>query len=124
MNTPVNFEIAKLLKEKGFKSKNPFYDGSGEIVKTPDIPENDYRYTNNEMQQFRFEAPTIADVVMWIYENHNIWISIDRYIDPEQSPDYRYGSCIYYIDPYYGYGHKNPTEAYEAAIEYTLNNLI
>jgi hypothetical protein len=93
MNTPVNVETAKLLKEKGFRI----------------------------LPDFESSYPTIAEVVMWIYENHNIWISVDRYIDPEQSPDYRYGSCIYYDDHYYGRGNENPTEAYEAAIFYVLN---
>jgi len=93
MNTPVNLETAELLKEKGFRI----------------------------LPNFESSYPTIAGVVMWIYENHNIWISVDRYIDSEQSPDYRYGSCIYYDDHYYGRGNENPTEAYEAAIFYVLN---
>jgi hypothetical protein len=112
MNTPVSFEIAKLLKEKGF---NQGFDND-QMFYFPDTKELTENYRGNN-----YPAPTIADVVMWIYENHNIWISVDRYIDPEQSPDYRYGSCIYYDDHYYGRGNENPTEAYEAAIFYVLN---
>jgi hypothetical protein len=121
MNTPVSFEIAKLLKEKGFDKPVNNYTS-----------ERDGDYFSNEKQTISYRnyneisgsysRPTISEVVMWIYETHNIWISIDRYIDPEQSPDYRYGSCIYYDDDhYYGRGNENPTEAYEAAIFYVLN---
>jgi hypothetical protein len=120
MNTPVSFEIAKLLKEKGFDKPVNNYTS-----------ERDGDYFSNEKQTISYRnyneisgsysRPTISEVVMWIYETHNIWISIDRYIDPEQSPDYRYGSCIYYDDHYYGRGNENPTEAYEAAIFYVLN---
>lgn len=96
MNTIVTSKTETLLKEKGFRI-------------LPDFESN---------------YPTIAEVVMWIYENHNIWVSVDRYLDPEESEDFRYGYNIYYIDDYFGRGYKTPTEAYEGAIEYTLNNLI
>ena len=126
MNKPVNFEIAKLLKEKGFESKNPYYNSSGEIVKTPDIPENDYSYTNNIFQKFRWEAPTIAEVVMWLYENHGIWICIDK---AEDFNWWKFGirklNDIGYERNGFGSDFNTPTEAYEAAIKYTLeNNLI
>ena len=70
----VTFEQAKWLKEKGFKSKSRYYDGSGELVETPDIPKNDYTHTNNYIQRFRWEAPEQHVVVEWLRVNYGIWI--------------------------------------------------
>lgn len=54
----IEFKTAQLAKEKGFKSKSRYYGGDGKLVEFPDILENDYRYTNNVMQRFAYEAPT------------------------------------------------------------------
>jgi hypothetical protein len=51
MNTLIDLEIAKLLKEMKFKDVI-HYNNMGEY------------FTNT----------TIAEVVMWLYENHKIWI--------------------------------------------------
>jgi len=97
MNKSVSFELAKLLKEKGFDEPCP----------------------NLYYQPERCKKPTIADVVMWLYEKHNIWIvcfptdggwSFDIFIKTD---------CIKsesFIN--------SPTEAYEAGIEYILTKLI
>ena len=126
MNTPVNFELAKLLKEKGFKSESKaFYDGSGELLH--------YNHSNNVMQRFRYEAPTISEVVMWLYEKHGIWIEV-RHIKTFNVNrfhiiiwDYKDTSDYMTIHCDNGVGYEvwdSPTEAYEAAIEYTLKNLL
>ena len=65
-------------------------------------------------------APTIAEVVMWLYEEHGIWIYAHR-IDQKE--------FYWSIDTdkkefTSGENFKTPTEAYEAAIEYTLKNLL
>ena len=113
MNTTVSFEIAELLQEKRI------------------VIYSDYRYTDfkgiirlerDASAVFPF-APTIADVVMWLYEKHGVWISVlhkrrseNKYFDYEiKLPN---GMEIYSWD------HNSPTEAGEAAIEYTLNELI
>ena len=63
----------------------------------------------------------ISDVVMWLYEKHGVWI----YARP-----YDKNKWYYIIIDVVGNGQKDqsnfnsPTEAYEAAILYTLNNLI
>lgn len=95
MNTPVNFELAKLLKEKGYRI----------------------------LPDFKSSYPTIAEVVMWLYEKHGIWISVDW--------------TVFFKEKvwFYSIRQKNqssklkrlfnsPTEAYEAAITYTLTKLI
>ncbi len=86
-------------------------------------------------------SPTISDVVMWLYEKHGIWIEVSK-LDGYQnlffytitgSNGFNYGHKITVIEwdddkcDEMGYTNKyknSPTEAYEAAIEYTLNNLI
>lgn len=116
MNTPVNFEIAKLLKEKGFDkiTESLWHFNGSECIKM----------INKNSENFGFSAPTIAEVVMWLYEKHGIWITV----------------CVIGADGFgYWLHNKNrkrlntedqggywysPTEAYEAAIEYTLNNLL
>lgn len=146
MNTPVKFELAKLLKEKGFDvpvlscyfqkdevSENYSIINQYEIEYIEDkgnfilIPYNEnYRSLYLDKINFNgwgdltFSAPTIAAVVMWLYEKHGIWVSVTlssglfwwEVMNNEKkfSP---LGSNSY-----------SSTEAYEAAIEYTLNNLI
>lgn len=67
----------------------------------------------------------ISDAVMWLYEKHGVWISVDMvyeehqtgfwYIIRESKPD----DMDIQSEEY-----KTPTAAYEAAILYVLNNLI
>ena len=103
MNTPVSFEIAKLLKEKRY----PF-----EFI------------TVGELEEVPLNIPTIAEVVMWLHEKHEIWVIVI----PEllNGVEIRYYPSVFEqgigedIEVYYN----SPTEAYEAAIEYCLTNLI
>ena len=118
MNIIVNFETAKFLKDvKGFEPESKaFYDGSGELFY--------YNYSNNVMQRFRYAAPTIAEVLMWIYEKYGILISVDaphRLIKKWCFDVYKINDEITLNQTSY---FNSPKEAYEAAIEYTLNNLI
>lgn len=129
MNTLLSFELSKLLKEKEYKDKNvlgtvrlsepKYYDPNGIIHGIKDaFEETDYKIEDC------FNAPTIADVVMWLHENHEIWVEV-------KSPDYPGELWSYDIRKPYIFGshgdctgYNSPTEAYEAAITYTLNNLI
>lgn len=123
----VSYPIAKLLKEKDFpqlnqglyytKDKNHCLVGWGFNDRTDD-------------SFAQYSAPTIAEVVMWLYETHDIWIMIDmtgskkfyprgRMIDKKGKHhvgDFKYNSerLIY----------NSPIEAYEAGINYCLTNLI
>lgn len=124
MNTPVSFEIAKLLKEKritigGFK----YYDNGGVLNHSVG-----FIYSNSGL----FLAPTISEVVMWLYEKHGIWINVSITIQKEY-----YYQCLDITgkkDPTKnnypsrmckpGNYFNSPTEAYEVAIEYCLTNLI
>jgi hypothetical protein len=102
MNTPVSFEIAKLLKEKGY----PF-----EFI------------TVGELKEVPLNIPTIAEVVMWLYKKHGIWIGVQPnqpYLDDDWCfaifKDLKNNNSLE--------GYNSPTEAYEAAIKYCLTNLI
>lgn len=68
--------------------------------------------------------PSIADVVMWLYEKHGIWISVDaphKLLKSWYFEVYKINDEITSIEESL---FTSPTEAYEAAIEYILNNLL
>ena len=142
MNTPVNFEIAKLLNEKGFeqnKFNTPWYNELGSFNGRTDINKDGKTFSEvypNESSFYgcaikeehkkefsiqSYSAPTIGEVVMWLYEKHGIWISVWRYRDYASA-------CDDYISFKHNYSgittFKTPTEAYSSAILYILNNLV
>lgn len=175
MNTPVNFEIAKLLKEKGFDVEcENFYSkyGSFNYLKPHREYEHLHSYSDQLVSYFdgkynwnsldvdggmialktafseydeyvncECSAPTISEVIMWFYEKCGVWISVSTGMEVQS--DFRkvikgtfsfsyhinqatekgfiknYNKSIILND-----GYKSPTEAYSAAIEYTLRNLI
>ncbi len=110
MNTPVSFEIKQLLYYRGWRY---------EIG----IDETGYRVEHSLAEQRWNEGDltyvdiTIAEIVMWLYEKHGIWIEVRKsylsdFVPVIKGPRVELDTC------------KSPTEAYEAGIEYTLNNLI
>lgn len=120
MNTPVSFEIAKLLKEKGFNEPCRWYMEDG-VTLSGSNETNDYLFPGY------YSAPTIAEVVMWLYEKHGIWIdvSLNQFSKPNDL-QWMY-SILFTKDCTYSHSQKSfnsPKEAYEAAIIYTLKNLI
>lgn len=121
MNRPVSFELAKLLKEKGFD----IGFGNGQKFYFPDTKELTENYRGNN-----YPAPTISEVVMWLYEKHDVWIYVDSHEFSKWCYNYKFNrphklnvklteNGQFGLDDY-----NSPTEAYEGAIEYTLNNLI
>lgn len=133
MNTPVNFELAKLLKEKGFDEDCYRTYSNGEISPFP-LLENmggepilnplDYKWKNSSIHYSLVTAPTIAEVVMWLYEKYGIWV--ECYIDDNGTFGYLVSMITKEgrIDFPLKREFKSPTEAYEAAIKYTLQNLL
>lgn len=112
----VSFELAKLLKEKGFdkRSEPNRYNNQGNLTMLEGI-----------------NAPTIAEVVMWFYEKHGIWIYVHPDIDYRHSlvdfSKWAYSLENRFVIPPIGYDlHKynSPTEAYEAALTHLLNKFI
>ena len=155
MNTPVSFEIAKLLKEKEFNIPQLYFYIDGDISWKVDNTR-----CRNQIEG-EYAAPTIVEVVMWLYEKHGIWIEItmgkdhtgvwfdwdifstitprkddelgEESVEYEDNPNEKwlnykttYNSMI--EDERFAIINKesysSPTEAYEAAIEYTLKNLL
>lgn len=106
------------LEEHQKKNRDVIYNYTGFGVYTPD---------ENEYQTYRQ-----AEVVMWLYEQHGIWIAINPHkgeddlgkpfleFDPEVWSFTN--ECVFHNTGLLYYN--SPTEAYEAAIEYTLNYLI
>ena len=129
MNKEVNFKIAKLLKEKGFNEEVRDYYGEKDGV----FYHSQYYRDNisiNEKHKGFVTAPTIAEVVMWLYEKHGIWISVDigmtgfygHYkVNPQNTlpSNLKQGWANDQDNPA-----KSITEAYEAAIKYVLKDLI
>lgn len=129
MNSVVNFETSKLLKEKGFKEgsrKGYLENGELGISHYSGLCWND-----DEDYPTKYSAPTITQVVMWLYEKHKIWISVcykqSKFIISFQMKDINIikGICgddgIEYNKVEY---YKSPTEAYNDAIIYALKKLI
>lgn len=124
MNTPVSFEIAKLLKEKGIHIetlKGYYTHGDTQLL----LWVGSEHWNNQE--DFLGYAPTISEVVMWLYEKHGIWVSIslNEFSEPKDL-QWMY-SIIFTEDCTYSHSpeaYSLPTEAYSQAIEYTLKNFI
>ena len=116
---PVSFEVKQLLYDKGWR-----YELG--------VDETGYRVEHSLAEQRWNEGDltyldiTIAEVVMWLYEKHGIWIGVICDVGNDLLFTFKIYSikigeerCIVNGNMY-----ESPTEAYEAAIEYTLNNLI
>ena len=121
MNTPVNFELAKLLSKKGYNE--PTLDAY--VYRGIEHQDSSYKgiLTKNKLI-CDISAPTIADVVMWLYEKHGIWIYTVRDYD---IPKFNYAiqqPNVYSVLTHTHNDFNSPTEAYENAIEYTLKNLM
>jgi len=149
MNKPVSFELAKLLKEKKYEEPcNKYYefaltskkneeDGyggpfgwkKGELNRQEGYHVNN-RLDNSNKNWLLCSAPTIADVVMWLYEKYGIWIYPKREDEIINNEAFDRFSPIIEFVPQTQFDiddlgkFKTPIEAYETAIEYTLNNLL
>jgi hypothetical protein len=146
MNTEVNYEISKLLKDKGFKGSTHanwwilYKDHHENYKKRLPVDESKVFFAKNsydldlkiqideerEHNVFHvLSAPTISEVVMWLYEEHGIWTVVNvnimgswyfEHFDLKEKRNAEFKPTDTHYD--------SPTEAYEAAIEYTLKNLL
>ena len=125
MDSIVCFKLAKQLKKHGFdKYCYYYYDKDGNIqesylengsssdtyfrVESSDLPDN---FNSNKGE---YSAPTIAQVVMWIYEIRGIWIEASL-----NSDDRKFTSMVNCLP--INSSCVTPTEAYIDAIIYLLN---
>ena len=133
MNTPVSFELAKLLKEKRFdNTTSHFYTKPNSKMFGIDEHGRYYPIKNKAKSLWVvgnaaalnienvYQAPTIADVCMWLYEKHKIWISID----PENDTDTWFHTITHGKSEIVFGNYNSPIEAYEKGIEGVLNYMI
>ena len=123
----VSFEVANLLKEKGFNEPcYRWYDTKGDVCAkfiNPDIPLD---YSSREY----YLCPSLSMAMKWLREVHKILIVIDAYhadhwegyIDSFEINIYSHASTI--IVPNEIAHHTDYTEAVEAALKYVLENLL
>lgn len=155
MNTHVDFETAKLLKEKGWNTRTlNFYFEDGEskentlkettgmdygsefTVEFSELVENwndkwltkksgDRCFGCSKSKGYfkTYSAPTIAEVVMWFYEKHDIWIETPFWDSKFRIKiiDTKGEKVIRGVD---FDNYNSPTEAYQEGITYTLKNLL
>jgi hypothetical protein len=134
MNKPANFEIAKLLKEKGFEgAKSPLWyykDGTLHESRVERYKGLECWNTWDATQGVRWDAPTIAEVVMWMYEKHGIWIDVGLYTHLGNTSKFQFtiqsqkskstNSIVQLnTNPF-----NSAAKAYEAGIKYVLETLI
>lgn len=126
-----SFEVAKLLKEKGFNEKcrggyhSEFDDNDNPIVMLEEWAARPY---NNDFMDegFLCSAPTLQMAMRWLRDTHNI--SIEPFVDFGSGDDYWWTVDISKIKKN-GLitelsGYKTYEQAVEAALKYTLKNLI
>lgn len=115
MNTPVSFPLARLLKDKKFDEPCiSFYD----LVSNQQI--NNAPLGNYNLTKQSVSIPTIIDVVMWFYEKHKIWISVD----PDNDTDTWFHTITHNKSETVFGNYSSLTEAYEKGIEHILNEMI
>lgn len=126
MSKNVTFPIAKLLKEKGFNEPcEDRFDNNGIPTATK---LGMHMHPNNYSDSY--SAPLISDVVDWLLEKHGIWIFVQRaseIINYEAFDKFQpviefIPQTRFVIDDLEKF--EKPKEAYLAAIEYTLKNII
>ena len=118
MNARVDFNIAKLLKEKGYDNESShFYnkEGMGRY-------DRDYPSIYNTKGDYYCDMPTVSDTVMWIYSKHGIWIWVSMELGYTNT--FCWQLTGEHTSSNYKAFFKTPTEAYVDAISYTLNNLL
>jgi hypothetical protein len=130
MNVPVSYPSCKLLVDKGFDEKcSKYYEiGKSSCVINLLTPYRNSNFDRDLYPNADILAPTIADVVMWLYEKYGIWISVTKDVDIKWSNDY----FNYHIlspqgttqSDIGGTQPNSPTEAYQEAIKYVLHRNI
>lgn len=123
----VSFEIAKLLKEKGFDVYvRSFYDAD-------DMPaqHNEALWDwNLNKENYRFSAPTIQMAIKWLRETHKLFVFISPWLMLESDIQYYFEIREIKTSDFetlYDYTSKELNsfeKAAEAAIKYCLENLI
>ena len=131
MNTIVDFEIAKLLRLKSFQDPCFYYYMETGKLCEPYLENGsmDFRVdltdllddSNSKYTPTTYSAPTIAEVVMWLYETFGIYIESRLQLSSAGNEFIPYFNCT---EIPRSTKYTTPLEAYTQAILYTLNNLV
>ena len=121
----VSFEVAKLLKEKGFNEPTwTRYEDDNEVIFG-----DKYDWNNSPMGQI--SAPTHQMAIAWLREEKNILIYVYPVIDLPVKNNYTFywrwdGKKKRHDAPHIGdkHNYESPEQATEAALKYSLENLI
>lgn len=120
MDTPVILEISTILKEKGYNKPCTHYYYNNIL---------DSSVADNWNDLNGCSAPTISEVVMWLYDNYKIWISVEvdingffnyyvtKYNPTDKAWEIKETSLMNKTD-------KTPTGGYFGAILFAIKNLI
>jgi hypothetical protein len=131
MNTPIGYPLAKLLKEKGFDVPcregwvNYLVSFTGETR----MPDDESNLVIDKLgNRHLIERPTIADVVMWLYEKHGIWlyceIKGDNFYVKAKRIKSNWRRVVSGVVNNENILFNSPIEAYEAGIKYCLEKVI
>lgn len=130
MDAAVSYPLAKLLKEKGFdlECEKGWFLPHPTIAIQKGLEPNAWQLIPSHPLLNQIKAPTIAEVVMWLYEKHGIWISVIDTHPVEEKWEFQISvkgkGLVYSSGQYPAIYFSSPTEAYEAAIVYALNNIV
>lgn len=133
LNSIVDFEMAELLKEKGFDEPTTIWRQHGDGISGNVEGKRDYY---NRKGNVYISLPTIAQTIDWIYDKHGVWINVSPVFEyNDEREDYlTLQGFQYYITTIVD--NKNDVsiadkeiknsqkEAYIEAIKHTLLNLI
>ena len=131
----VSFEIAKLLKEKGFDAycTQVYNIESGKNLES-DFYTCKYVYNSwlDKNEPRLIAAPTLQLAMKWLRREHGLHCSVDydyvlgwycQITNLKETVEYDYEEMKHY-HPEKDNGFSSPEEAYEVAIKYCLENLI
>lgn len=133
-----SYEISRLLEEKGFDIPCKYAWHGG--IKKPDFHRHSRNFNGGEYKDLRtkwYSAPTHQMAMKWLREAHGLFIQIGYYEDWADDADGKkvdswnyWGIDIFYlpsglrVDPEITDQYDTYKEAVEAAIKYSLENLI
>lgn len=125
----VKYDLALKLKEKGFITTEPFAMYQLEDIDTiyPLYTSDPYYYDLDDFDEYSFVAPTISQVLNWLFEKKQLFVSLDcnecdhfgLFFTIYKKDEETWFNCGFNNDYY-----NTPEEAAIGAIEYILNNLI
>lgn len=126
----VSFEVAKLLKEKGFdENTSMVYMSYGDLCKCNRYDSiRNSNYNDITKNYFECTAPTHQMAMAWLREVHNLFICIEFDAPTFVADIYKMDEidehgCTKHIQPTIA-NCKTYEEAVEAALKYVLKNLI